>query len=76
MHESKWRSIVKGVTWRITASGTTMVVVYFMTGNLAIVAGVGLVDITLKIFFYYCHERVWGRVHWGILGSEPKRPTN
>ncbi len=72
MHESKRRSLMKGLTWRITASVTTMVIVFVMTGNLALVAGVGLADVTLKIFFYYCHERLWGRVHWGILGPEPK----
>ncbi len=72
MIESKWRSLAKGMTWRITASVTTMTIVFVMTGNLAVVAGVGLADVTLKIFFYYCHERLWGRVHWGILGPEPK----
>lgn len=72
MHESKRRSLMKGLTWRITASVTTMLIVFIMTGNLALVAGVGLADVTLKVFFYYIHERVWGRVHWGILGPEPK----
>ncbi len=72
MHESKRRSLMKGLTWRLTASMTTMLIVFVITGNLALVAGVGLADVTVKIFFYYCHERLWGRVHWGILGPEPK----
>ncbi len=73
MKESKLRSFAKGLTWRVTASTTTMLIVYVMTGNLALVAGVGLADISIKIFFYYCHERLWGRVHWGLLGLEPKK---
>jgi uncharacterized membrane protein len=76
MYETKWRSLAKGLTWRITASVTTMVVVYAATGNIALVVGVGAVDVTLKIFFYYCHERLWGRVHWGTLGPEPKISRN
>lgn len=72
MHETKRRSLLKGLTWRITASITTMIIVFVMTGNLALVAGVGLADVTLKVFFYYLHERLWGRVHWGVLGPEPK----
>jgi adenylylsulfate kinase len=73
MHESHVRSIVKGITWRIVASVTTMLVVFFVTGDLLLVASVGVIDVTLKVLFYYFHERVWGKVHWGILGPEPKR---
>ncbi len=72
MNETKRRSLAKGFTWRITASMTTMLIVFVVTGNIALVAGIGLADITIKIFFYYLHERLWGRVHWGLLGPEPK----
>lgn len=71
MHESHTRSILKGITWRIIASVTTMTVVYVMTGDLTLMASVGAVDILAKIFFYYAHERTWGKVKWGILGPEP-----
>lgn len=72
MKESHIRSVLKGVTWRFIASLTTMTIVFMMTGDLALMAGVGLVDITIKVMFYYFHERIWGKVHWGILGVEPK----
>lgn len=72
MHESHKRSILKGITWRIIASTTTMSIVYLVTGDLALVASVGVVDIVAKVFFYYIHERTWGKVKWGILGTEPK----
>ena len=73
MKESHVRSIAKGITWRFIASLTTMFVVFIVTGNLALVASVGVVDVTLKILFYYFHERIWGKVHWGLLGVEPRR---
>ncbi len=72
MKESHFRSIMKGVTWRIIASATTMTVVYVITGSLELMASVGVIDITAKIFFYYMHERMWGKVKWGTLGIEPK----
>jgi adenylylsulfate kinase len=71
MYETHRRSIIKGITWRIIASLTTMTVVFVVTGDLALVASVGLVDVSAKVFFYYLHERTWGRVHWGVLGPEP-----
>lgn len=49
-----------------------MTVVYFATdGDLSLVASVGFIDITAKVFFYYLHERTWGKVKWGVLGIEP-----
>ena len=59
------RSILKGVTWRIIASGTTMGLVYYFTGDLVLMAEVGALEIIAKITFYYLHERAWGRVAWG-----------
>lgn len=71
MKESHKRSILKGITWRFIASATTMVVVFVVTGDLTLVASVGAIDVTAKVFFYYLHERTWGRVEWGLLGTEP-----
>jgi len=48
-----------------------MTVVYFVTGDLALVASVGAVDVSAKLLFYYLHERTWGKVRWGLLGIEP-----
>lgn len=73
MSERNVRSIAKGITWRIVASGTTMLLVFIYTGDIVLTAQISAIEITLKIFFYWAHERMWGRVHWGVLGPEPKR---
>jgi len=65
--ETHTRSVTKGITWRVIASLTTMVLVYIFTGDLTIVAEVGFLEITAKIIFYYLHERTWGKVEWGIV---------
>ncbi len=49
-----------------------MTVVFIVTGDLRLVASVGAVDIIAKLFFYYLHERTWGKVKWGVLGTEPQ----
>ncbi len=63
--ETHLRSATKGVTWRIIASVTTMGLVYAFTGDLVLMAEVGVLEVTLKLLFYYFHERVWGHVAWG-----------
>jgi len=66
MHESHTRSILKGITWRVIGSSITMAVVYMMTDDLAIMASIGAVDIIAQLFFYYLHERTWGKISWGV----------
>lgn len=70
MSESHSRSVAKGITWRVVASGTTMAIVYIFTGNMELVASVGALDVGTKIFFYYLHERSWGKVRWGMVRAE------
>lgn len=66
MNESHTRSVVKGISWRVIASVTTMALVFIFTGDLLLVAEVGALEIIAKIAFYYLHERAWGKVRWGI----------
>lgn len=63
--ESHTRSVAKGLTWRVIASGTTMGLVFLFTGDIVLMAEVGLLEATAKIAFYYLHERAWGMVSWG-----------
>jgi len=32
--------------------------------------GVGLVEVILKMIFYYLHERAWNKVSWGKIVSQ------
>lgn len=66
MIDTHSRSIAKGISWRFIATGTTMTLVYIATGDLSLVAHIGIADLIIKLSFYYGHERVWGRVRWGI----------
>lgn len=64
--ESRRRSVAKGLTWRMVASGTTMALVFLATGSLETMATVGIFEVTLKLLFYYSHERIWGIIPWGV----------
>ncbi len=65
MQDSKRRSVLKTITWRITATLTTMTVVYLFTGEVLLSVGVGSVEALSKVVFFYLHERLWERVKWG-----------
>jgi len=66
MIETKKRTLIKTVSWRIIATCTTIVVAYILTRSLKLAFGVGCIDTLVKTVFYYFHERVWCNCDWGI----------
>ena len=58
------RTIVKTLTWRVTASLTTFIIAWALTGNLLIGATIGSIEAIAKIFLYYFHERIWNNIIW------------
>lgn len=65
MKDSRIRSFVKGITWRIIATSTGMGIAYSLTSDVEIAMATGAIDVVLKLLFYYGHERAWGRIAWG-----------
>ena len=59
------RSWLKAISWRAVATATTMSLVYALTGQLELMVGVGLLDLTLKLVFYFLHERAWDTIRFG-----------
>ena len=62
--ELKKRTIAKTLTWRITASLTTFVIAWTLTGDLLIGISIGSIEAIAKIFLYYFHERIWNSISW------------
>lgn len=69
--ETNTRSIVKGISWRIVATTTTIIIVYVFFGRLDLAIAAGLIETVLKVALYWGHEKVWQRVHWGKKRIEP-----
>ena len=68
--ESRSRSLIKAISWRVTALIVTVGVVLVVTGDTDLAAAVGVADALIKIALYYLHERVWNRVGIGRGGSQ------
>lgn len=64
-HDSHVRSLLKGITWRLLATGTTILIAYWITGSTQIALEIGAVEAIAKIGVYYLHERAWLSVALG-----------
>jgi uncharacterized membrane protein len=63
--ESPMRSALKGFTWRLVATFTTVVIAYCITGEQAQALQIGAIEFVAKLVVYYFHERAWVRVPFG-----------
>ena len=67
------RSWAKALSWRAVATATTMALVYGLTGQLELMVGVGILDLILKLIFYFLHERAWDMIRFGRTIHEHER---
>jgi len=69
--ETNRRSLLKGVTWRLLATSTTILIVYLFFGRLDLALAAGVLETFAKIFLYYLHERGWNKIQFGKKRIEP-----
>ena len=67
LKESRLRSLLKALSWRILATLTTGVIAFVITGEMSIAIMIGSVEFVLKFIIYYVHERVWQLVPRGTV---------
>jgi adenylylsulfate kinase len=65
------RSIVKGISWRVVATTTTIIIVYVFFGRLDLAIAAGMLETVLKVALYWAHERAWLKIKWGRKKIEP-----
>lgn len=67
-NESRLKSILKAISWRIIATSTTFALAYTVfsstgcEGALEKSTIVALLEMSFKIVIYYFHERIWLKV--------------
>jgi uncharacterized membrane protein len=72
MADKHYRSLIKGVSWRITGSIDTLIISFFVTGKWKWALSIMSVEFFTKVALYYCHERVWEKLSFGRV-KEAKR---
>ncbi len=71
--ESHVRSMLKGVTWRIIATTTTVAIAYIITGEIREALKIGAIEFIGKISIYYLHERAWQLLPRGSISGWLKK---
>ena len=69
--ESKTRSIIKALSWRVLATLITTSLVFFFTGRVDLALWVGAFEAVVKMLFYFLHERAWNRISVGRRHVQP-----
>ena len=69
--ETNLRYIVKGISWRIVATGTTIIIVYIFFGRLDLAIAAGLLETVAKVALYWVHEKIWQKIKFGKKRIEP-----
>ena len=67
MGEKHYRSVIKAISWRTVGTIDTMVVSFFVTGNLVMAVSIGSIEVLTKMFLYYLHERAWDKTNFGRI---------
>jgi len=69
--ETNFRSIIKGFSWRIIATLTTVIIIYVFFGELELAIVAGFIETIFKVILYWAHERIWFKIRWGRKRIEP-----
>ena len=63
VYEDKhWRSIAKSISWRVIGTIDTIVIAYFVTGEISTAFEIGFTEVFTKMLLFYLHERFWNRI--------------
>jgi len=72
--DSPVRSILKALSWRFIASGTTFLITFVIFRRyseksvdevLETATFITSIDVVAKLIMYYLHERLWTNIRWG-----------
>jgi uncharacterized membrane protein len=64
--ESKKRSIIKAISYRIFIILMDFSVIYLLTGKIMTAVGFMIISNIYTTFAYFIHERAWNKIEWGL----------
>ena len=73
--ETRKRSVVKALTYRLAILCLDFTAVYVFTGKIETAVGFMIVSNVYTTVGYFVHERLWARVRWGMESVGESRPA-
>ncbi len=68
--ESRKRSVIKAISWRILGTIDTIILSWIITGKFVFAISIGITELLTKTLLYYAHERMWNRIKYGKKQEE------
>ena len=65
MSDTTGRSLVKAISWRITASLATFIISMIVAGDFSVAGTIAGIQLVVNFLLYFMHERIWNRIRWG-----------
>jgi uncharacterized membrane protein len=59
MYRISKRHVAKSLTWRLVGTTDTMLLSWFISGDLSVGLKIGAFELLTKMIIYYFHERLW-----------------
>jgi len=63
--ETRLRSTVKTISWRLTGTLLTFLISWVILGDIATSSAIAFIQLTFNTVAYYMHERLWNLILWG-----------
>lgn len=73
LKESRLRSVLKSLSYRVIGTITTSLLAWFVTGELSVALTIGALEPIVKMAVYYLHERAWQQVPRGTVRGLVRR---
>lgn len=67
--ESNLRSLLKAISWRLIATGTTILIAWLVYRDIGPALAIGGIEFFAKFFVYYFHERLWQIIPRGTISK-------
>jgi uncharacterized membrane protein len=65
--DTRKRSVVKSITWRVIGIILLGAIAYVITGDLTEMTVITILFHGIRLVLYYYHERLWERTSWGKI---------
>jgi|13_taG_2_1085334.scaffolds.fasta_scaffold00020_4 uncharacterized membrane protein len=68
--DSKFRSLVKTISWRLTGTLATFIISYIILRDITVSGSIAIIQLTANSIIFYFHERLWNIISWGKNKSD------